>query len=113
MHGFGRLIRLAVRRADLGYLSSRDRAAAPIIAKYTGVLAAADVEVPLLPLSPSCSHSPRPRGPADRFTPDRNAPESALGCRYDICLSARTPCQTSDSSVARAPRWCRDASAER
>src|SRR5215471_5704985 len=36
MHGFGRLIRLAVRRADLGYLSSRDRAAAPIIAKYTG-----------------------------------------------------------------------------
>ena len=85
MHGFGRLIRLAVRRADLGYLSSRDRAAAPIIAKYTGVLAAADVEVPLLLLSPSCSHSPRPRGPADRFTPDRNAPESALGCRYDIC----------------------------
>ena len=51
------------------------RAAAPIIAKYTGVLAAADIEVlpPPPRRSPSCSRCAWTAGPADRSTPDHNA----------------------------------------
>ena len=58
-----------------------DRAAAPVIAKYTGVLAAADIEVfTEPPRSPSCSHSASTTGPADQFTRDDALTIKTEGC---------------------------------
>ena len=59
-----------------GYLDEvTERTAAPVIAKYTGVLAAADIEIFTRTTSFAIMQSLRlDRGPAHRSTPEQNPP---------------------------------------
>jgi hypothetical protein len=72
-----------------------DRAAAPIIAKYTGVLAAADIEVfTRTTTSPSCGHTASTTDPADQFTRDDALTIKTAGCTASDGGGSNSPSPT-------------------